>query len=283
MRMPTWFLTEGDDNFPAGGAGPPTNWTNTGADVVNALGGHDTVNGGALNDSLHGNNGNDMLNGEDGDDNIAGDDGNDTINGGDGNDFELKGFAGNDRVNGDDGNDTLNGGAGSDIVRGGVGNDKFDTDSAQAGDNDLLYGDAGNDTLVTQDLAGGAARVRFDGGAGIDTVGAFGPLAGYTFVNCEVLDNLYLIRASVAQINQFASITDHYVNSDLTEIFPTTSGKIDFSTKIAANIKLKVGQAQGRGLRRRQQHHHRRCQCRPDVREFQSQWRRPYVRRPWRQ
>lgn len=239
--MPTWFLTNGADNFPAGGAGLPFPWTNTGEDIVNALDGDDFVDGGALNDVLSGMIGNDQLLGGVGDDVLQGGDGDDDLNGGADAD-RLFGEAGADLVHGEDGDDELLGGSGSDQIFGDAGNDFFNVagDTVGPDDVDVLSGGSGNDRMLTAIIAGTAATVTFDGGDGIDTVAAFGSLLGYTFLNAEVLENTYLIRATVAQINQFGSIIDTYANSDFTDIVLESSGTVSFAGRLAAGIKLNV-------------------------------------------
>jgi serralysin len=240
--MPTWILTGGADNFPNAGANPPQ--FNTGQDVVNGAGGNDIIHGGAMNDSLHGEGDNDTIHGGADDDIITGDQGNDVLFGDDGNDLLVDGGDGNDVVRGGIGNDLLVGGKGSDDVRGGDGNDQIgsavhEQGEPQVGDVDIYLGEDGNDVLETVNLPTGA-KATFNGGAGTDTVRSTGSLAGYTFISAEVLENAYQIRATTAQINLFPLITDSYSFSDVTDIFLTSGGTVNFSAKIAPGIKLKV-------------------------------------------
>ena len=109
----------------------------------------------------------------------------------------------------------------------------------QAGDVDAYFGEVGDDVLETVDLPSGATA-SFDGGSGTNTVRSTGSLAGYTFTNVQVLENAYQIRATTAQINQFALITDSYVGSDQTDIFLTSGGTVDFSTRLAPGLKLHI-------------------------------------------
>lgn len=240
--MPTWLLTGGDDTFPDGSAMPPQ--FNTAEDVVNGFGGNDTIDGGAMNDSLHGDQGSDTIFGGTGNDIITGDADNDHLFGDDGDDLLVDGGDGNDDVQGGIGNDLLVGGQGSDQVFGGDGNDQIgaavhEQGEPQAGDHDLYFGEAGDDVLETVDLPNGATA-SLEGGTGTNTVRSTGSLAGYTFTNVQVLENAYQIRATTAQINQFASITDSYAGSDQTDIFLTSGGAVNFATRLAPGLKLHV-------------------------------------------
>ena len=271
--MPAWVLTEGDDNFPAGGPLPPNDWKNTGSDQIFGLGGDDfidaglladTVNAGDGNDEVHGGddldillggNGNDTLNGDDGDDSLSGEVGNDILHGNDGED-SISGGTGRDRIFGDDGNDIIDGDNGNDIIDGGIGNDIIYTgagsdtahagggndtfgsvfDEAVAGDTDLLFGDGGNDLLIAYGRPVDGWTATFDGGTGIDTVRAGNDIRHYSFANVEVLQATNLITATAEQFNQFSLFTDINGFSDVTNFVVTTAGTVDFSTRLDASI-----------------------------------------------
>jgi Ca2+-binding RTX toxin-like protein len=231
--MPTFNLTNGNDIFPGGQPG----WINTGEDIVNGFDGDDDIDGGLLNDSLSGMNGNDEMLGGSGDDVINGGAHDDILSGGTENDT-IQGEGGVDVIHGDDGNDTLKGGEGNDTIFGDGGNDTFDVsgDVVGANDIDVLSGGEGDDKILTTLIVGTNASVSFDGGNGTDTVGAFGSLIGYTFTNVETLDNLYLIRATTQQLNQFSLFTDHYAFSDYTDIFVESAGTVDFRGKLGTGV-----------------------------------------------
>ena len=275
--MPAWTLTEGADNFPTGGPPPPDNWTNTGEDQINALGGDDTIDAGAMNDTVVGADGNDTIHGGDGGDiisggndmdtifgdagadSINGDTGADTIHGGseidtidggldgdtifgDAGDDVIQGGAGADTIDGGANNDLIHTGTGSDTAHGGLGNDTFGavSDVSLAGDHDSLFGDGGDDILICKGVPGDGWTASFDGGANTDTVRAFGDIRHYTFSNVDVLENGFLIRSDVGRLNQFTLFTDTYANSDFTDIFLTSAGSVDFSTRLSAGMKLNL-------------------------------------------
>ena len=171
--------------------------------VVNALNGADkvtiasgitkpaTLNGGTGNDTLTGGGGNDVLNGNDNDDVLHGGPGKDALFGGNGND-DLDGGTGNDFLSGGTGSDTADYSSRSTPVAAII-----DTDYASApmqangsgggaGETDTylgietLRGGSGKDSLV-YDAHSEPANKNFtypfllDGGAGNDSIGAFGP------------------------------------------------------------------------------------------------------------
>jgi Ca2+-binding RTX toxin-like protein len=80
----------------------------------------------------------------------------------------LLGSAVRDIITGNAGGDTITGRRGDDVLIGGSGNDVI---SGGAGD-DVLVGQADDDTITT---GGGADKVGFDRGAGLDTVTDFNP------------------------------------------------------------------------------------------------------------
>jgi Ca2+-binding RTX toxin-like protein len=126
-RQATWVGTGGPDTF------TPT--TQTGDNVIVALGG---------------------------DDQIAAGGGNDLICSGPGNDY-ANGMRGNDRVQGGPGDDGLEGGLESDVLFGGAGNDQIIESLRDSGtDSNVLHGGGGNDTLVGGDVS--ANRLYGEGG-----------------------------------------------------------------------------------------------------------------------
>jgi Ca2+-binding RTX toxin-like protein len=271
--MPAWVLTEGDDNFPAGGPTPPNDWKNTGSDQIFGLGGNDIIDAGILDDTVSAGDGDDEVNGGDGLDILLGGNGNDKLNGDGGDDFlsgeagadilhgnvgddsisggadgdTILGDDGLDLINGDDGNDTISGGlgndtiytgAGSDTARGGGGADTFGavSDSALAGDVDQLFGDAGDDLLIAKGRPVDGWTASFNGGTGTDTVRAGNDIRHYSFANVEVLQATNLITATAAQFNQFSLFTDINAFSDVTSFVITTAGTVDFSARLDSSI-----------------------------------------------
>lgn len=151
--------------------------------------GNDTVTGGLGAENFSGDGGNDSLLGNGGADTIGGDDGNDTLIGGKGDD-QVFGEVGNDRMiwNLGDGTDLVEGGDGTDfaVVNGGNGNDIFAVtangarvlvDAPAAASLDIgttesleINGGGGNDAISATGNLAALIALKFDGGAGNDTI-----------------------------------------------------------------------------------------------------------------
>ena len=168
-----------------GGAGDDSLDASASSTRIEALGGegNDTLIGGSANDSLDGGNGNDLVSGEKGDDRMIGGLGDDTLSWDDGD--------GNDVISGNEGRDTVE--VDGSLARGDnfvlgknpTGNAFFERiglDGKPEGQFNLVVdtsevfdvsGEGGNDTFVVKDLTGtGVELIKFDGGAGNDTLDA---------------------------------------------------------------------------------------------------------------
>jgi Ca2+-binding RTX toxin-like protein len=193
-----------------GNSGRDKVYGEAGDDDVIGGSGDDFLYGGDGDDTLNGDSGIDEVYGEAGDDNVSGGADNDYLDGGAGDDFVIGG-TGDDRMIGGLGNDTLDwdDGEGNDVMSGNEGLDTIEVDgSPDRGDNFVLgknltgnafferigldgqpvgqfnlvvdtsevfdvSGEGGNDTFVVNDLTGtGVELVKFDGGAGDDTLDA---------------------------------------------------------------------------------------------------------------
>lgn len=170
--MPIWNLTDSADNFPAGGAGAPTFWTNVGDDIVNAFDGDDIIDGGA---------GVDILRGGAGADTYVIDNTGDVVDetGGAANELDLifssvsVDLSNTSRVTGlveavqllGTSNLNVTGNAVRNYLIGNQGNNIIDG-SAGA---DSMWGRGGNDTYIV-DNVGDLVDESIYGGSGIDTV-----------------------------------------------------------------------------------------------------------------
>ena len=145
---------------------------NSGANVIEGLGGNDTLQGHAGDDIIYGGDGNDTINGDLGELNTSVS-GNDSIYGGDGNDVIRGGL----------GNDAMYGGANNDLMRGGGGVDYFDG-GADDGEGFNGIGDRVSffDQLATQgavaDLRTGV--ISNDGFGNVETMVGIESLGGDT-------------------------------------------------------------------------------------------------------
>jgi Ca2+-binding RTX toxin-like protein len=168
----------------------------TGNDGANTLIGNAAANrlqGAAGNDSLVGDEGADTLEGGNGADTLLAGTGNNSLSGGADAD-SIQGGAGADTMSGGGGNDTLIDAEGADRLLGGTGDDRLQGADLVDAPN-FMDGEAGNDTIgragdFTVDLTGDTLRggadndlilldghaldVLIDGGAGADTLLAFG-------------------------------------------------------------------------------------------------------------
>jgi RTX calcium-binding nonapeptide repeat (4 copies) len=168
-----------------GGAGDDTLDASASSTRIEALGGegNDTLTAGSANDSLDGGAGNDFVAGGKGDDRMIGGLGDDTLDWDDG--------EGNDVISGNEGRDivdvdgSLDRGDNFVLGKNPTGNAFFERiglDGQPVGQFNLVVdtsevfdvsGEGGNDTFVVNDLTGtGVELVKFDGGAGDDTLDA---------------------------------------------------------------------------------------------------------------
>jgi RTX calcium-binding nonapeptide repeat (4 copies) len=168
-----------------GGAGDDTLDASASSTQIEALGGegNDTLDGGSANDSLDGGAGNDIVAGRKGDDRMIGGLGDDTLEWDDG--------EGNDVISGNEGRDivdvdgSLDRGDNFVLGKNPAGKAFFERiglDGKPEGQFNLVVdtsevfdvsGEGGNDTFVVKDLTGtGVELVKFDGGAGDDTLDA---------------------------------------------------------------------------------------------------------------
>ena len=161
------MATEFDDLL-TGSEGPDFLQGLSGNDTLQGFTGNDLLYGGADDDSVLGDDGIDQLYGGSGADSLFGGAQNDRVEGGSGND-SLMGGDGDDSLIGGDGNDTLDGGRGGATLRGGIGDDHITgfADLARV----LVSGDDGDDFIQATSAVGGL----IEGGAGSDTIFAFGP------------------------------------------------------------------------------------------------------------
>lgn len=222
-----WFWGHGGDDLEYGGAG------------------NDTLESGVGNDTVHGGGGNDLMFGRVDDDQLFGEAGNDTIGGG----------AGNDLVNGGEGDNVLFGDWGTDTLVGGSGNDRFYAGEVQSGgysetQADSISGGGGNDVyLIANQLEAGT--VRFDGGAGTDTLSinsdsvtnAEGKvstgtpridISGMTLTSVETLalsgSQHHTVTMTGAQANGFGAITGAGTGDAFAIVGATLSGSVGSGT-----------------------------------------------------
>ncbi len=232
-----WFWGHGGDDLEYGGAG------------------NDTLESGAGNDIVHGGGGDDLMFGRIDNDQLFGEAGNDTIGGG----------AGNDLVNGGEGDNVMFGDWGVDTLIGGSGNDRFYAGEVQSGgysetQSDSIAGGGGNDVyLIANQLEAG--RVRFDGGAGTDTLSinsdsvtnAEGKvstgtppidLSAMTLTSVETLalsgSQHHTVTMTAAQANGFTSITGAGTGDSFAVVGATLSGAVG----TGAGNQLTAGQVQ---------------------------------------
>lgn len=171
--MPTYNLTENDDNFTG------SNET----DIIRGLGGNDMIDALFGNDLVRGGNGNDTIYGRDQEDTIYGDAGDDSLIGGLGDDT-LFGGEGNDLLAGSQGDDEIHAGNGDDLVFLGVfeGSDRIFMDAG----NDVLDGAAADSTFYAEggsgddEMRSGHANDTLDGGTGDDWVMLSSSMESYT-------------------------------------------------------------------------------------------------------
>lgn len=173
--MPTYNLTENDDNFVGSDEG----------DVIRGLGGNDLIDSRFGNDLVFGGAGNDTIFARDQDDTVHGDDGDDSLIGGLGNDT-MYGGEGNDLLAGSQGDDEIHAGNGNDVVFTGVfeGSDRIFMDAG----NDVLDGAAADSSFYAEGGSGddefrsGHANDTLDGGTGNDRAVFTSPMDHYTLI-----------------------------------------------------------------------------------------------------
>ncbi|WP_435536790.1 DUF4347 domain-containing protein, partial [Azospirillum sp. ST 5-10] len=247
-----YVLGNQDDTF-VGGDGNDQVWAHNGDDVEY---------GGLGNDSLEAGGGNDTQYGEAGDDYIAGRADDDLAYGGEGNDL-IEGDGGSDVLYGGAGNDSLAGDAEADTMYGGAGDDSFynaydirDDDGVRRGFNtqtaeervggqpDQMFGEDGNDRFVVVDADDVNGAMRFDGGAGTDSIEVTTSESvnfhGMTLTSVERLDltgdGTHDVKLSAAQVNGLQSITGG--EGDVLRIVGTAEEVGDLSGKVGAGIDI---------------------------------------------
>ena len=135
--------------------------------------------------------------------------------------------------------------AGNDMVAGGNSDDIFDGYSLDdgvgaTGGVDSLSGGGGTDLFILNSeysLVSGSV----DGGAGTDTVRAYGfDMGSLVFSNVEVLSiESYAFGAQISQLNQFATITTSLSPTQRLGIYGLgAGGTIDFSTRITGGLSV---------------------------------------------
>ncbi|MCG5238221.1 DUF4347 domain-containing protein [Azospirillum doebereinerae] len=232
-----WFWGHGGDDLEYGGAG------------------NDTLESGVGNDTVHGGGGNDLMFGRVDNDQLFGEAGNDTIGGG----------AGDDLVNGGEGDNVLFGDWGADTMIGGSGNDSFYAGEVQSGgfsetQSDSISGGGGNDAyfIANQTEAG---TVRFDGGAGTDTLsinsdsvtdaeGKVSPgtpqidISRMTLTSVETLalsgSRHHTVTMTAAQANGFTGIT----GATTGDAFAIAGANLSGSVGSGTGAQLLAGQVQ---------------------------------------
>jgi Ca2+-binding RTX toxin-like protein len=196
----------------------------------------ETINGIAgLKNRIDGAGGNDTITGGNRDDVLTGSFGNDILNGGGGNDY-LLGGTGTDTLNGQDGNDVLESGGEGGTLDGGADNDELIAGTASFGAAETLIGGDGNDIIRHVGL-GSAEIVYGDDNAGNsandgdDTVlfstSSLGVKSTVTLGGGR--DTLGFDDGSVIFTYAFADITDFTVGAtgdkvDITEILDNITG-----------------------------------------------------------
>jgi trimeric autotransporter adhesin len=152
LGMDTILAGIGDDTV-NGGGGDDLIMGDEGADTLNGDNDNDTIYGGLDGDIVNGDMGDDVLSGDAGQDSLSGSEGNDTIWAGE-DDDTLVGGSGDDVLYGEDGDDRIEVGVGSDLAEGGKGNDTFVVSGTSQASNTTLRGGVGSDTYQLDSALG---------------------------------------------------------------------------------------------------------------------------------